>query len=78
MAQTAYTFSVVTPSDSINIASGPADALWVGVGGDVAVLGRQGEVVTFKNVPGGTMLMVQTQRVNATNTTATDMVALLA
>jgi hypothetical protein len=78
MAQTAYSFSAVTPSDSVNIVSGPADALWVGTGGDVAIRSVQGEVVTFKNVPGGTMLLVQTSRVNLTGTTATDIVALLA
>lgn len=77
-AQTAYSFSAVTPHDSTNIATGVCDALWVGVGGDVAVNSSQNETVVFKNVPSGFLLLVQTRRVNATSTTATDIVALYA
>lgn len=78
MAQTAYSFQSVTPHDSTNISPNPCDALWVGVGGDVACVSSQGQVVTFKNVPSGFLLLVQCRRVNATNTTATDIVALYA
>lgn len=78
MAQTAYSFSAITPHNSTNITPGACDAIWVGVGGDVACVSSQNEVVTFKNVPSGFLLLVQTKRVNATNTTATDMVALYA
>lgn len=71
-------FATVTPSDSVDL-DPPARALYVGsVGGgaDVAVVGFDDRVVTFKNVPVGTVLRVEAKRINATNTTATDLVAL--
>lgn len=77
-AQTAYSFKAVTPHDSTDITDGPCDALWVGVGGDVVVVPQGGSAVTFKNVPSGFLLLTKTKRVNATNTTATDIVALYA
>lgn len=78
MAQTAYSFATITASDATDIPGGPCEAMWVGTGGDVVVVGAQGSVVTFKNVPSGFMLLVKAKRVNATNTTATDLVALYA
>lgn len=78
MSQTAYAYKAVTPHDSTNIPNGPCDALWVGVGGDVACVSSQGEVATFKNVPSGFLLLTAVSRVNATATTATDIVALYA
>ena len=77
-AQTAYSFKAVTKSDTTNIPDGPCDALWVGVGGDVAILPPSGAAVTFKNVPSGFLLLAQAKRVNSTYTTATDIVALYA
>lgn len=77
-AQTAYSFKAVTPHDSTDITDGPCDALWVGVGGDVVVVPQNGSAVTFKNVPSGFLLLTKTKRVNATSTTATDIVALYA
>lgn len=78
MAQTAYSYKTVTPHDSTNITAGPCDALWVGVGGDVVCVSSADEVVTFKNVPSGFLLLTQVKRVNATSTTATNIVALYA
>jgi hypothetical protein len=52
--------------------------VYVGVGGDVAVVVNQaGADATFvhKNVPSGTYLLGLIHRVNATNTTATNMIA---
>jgi hypothetical protein len=51
-------------------------ALWVGTGGNVRVLTEDGDDVIFKNVPDGVMLPVRCTRVFATNTTATDLLAL--
>ena len=67
----------VTASDVTNISSGPARALFVGTGGNVAlVVSPTGSAVLFKNVPSGSVLPVSALRVNATNTTAADIVAL--
>ena len=76
----ARSFAAVTPSDSTDFAGGAAAALFVGVGGNVVVVGvdnNNGVVTeTFKNVGSGTILPVRCRRVNATNTTATDIKAL--
>lgn len=64
----------VTPSDSTNL-TGTARALYVWVGGNiVAIIG--GSPITFTNVQDGTILPIACTRINATSTTATNMVAL--
>lgn len=74
----AYTYAAVTASDTVNIPGGPARSLYVGTGGDVAAVpvGATTAVV-FKNVGAGTTLPIFAVRVNATATTATDVVALI-
>ena len=57
----------VTPSDVTNLGS-PARSLYIGTTGNIAV-------VTFSNVPVG-ILPVQVKRVNSTNTTASNIVAM--
>jgi hypothetical protein len=69
-------FRTVTPSDTYSIKGGPARALYVGGAGDVAALNENGVAVTFTAVPAGAVLPIVTSRVNATNTTATNIVAL--
>lgn len=71
----ASSHEAVTPSDSNAFTGGTCTGVYVGVGGDVAVL-VNGVVVTYKNVPTGFILPVEATRVNSTNTTATDMVAM--
>lgn len=70
------TFRAVTPSNTVNIKGGPCRALYIGVEGDLAVVNENGVAVLFKAVPAGTILPIVTKRVNSTNTTATDIVAL--
>ncbi len=66
--------TAVTPSDSVDFAQGKTRGLYVGVTGDVtAIVG--GSAVLFKAVPVGFHNLACT-RVNATATTATNMVAL--
>ena len=65
----------VTPSDSTTL-SNVSRGLYVGTSGDVTVLMQGGQTVTFTAVPAGTVLPIQIQRVNSTNTTASDMVSL--
>jgi len=64
----------VTPSDTV---SNPGVALYVGGAGNVAVTTQKGHVVTFQNVPAGSILPINFGLVMATNTTATDLVAFL-
>lgn len=65
----------ITKHDSTNFPDGQCRGIYVGVGGDVVAI-VDGAAITFKNAPSGAILPVQATRVNATNTTATDMVAL--
>lgn len=66
----------VTPSDSAYLTF-LTRGLYVGVAGDVSVeMYKTGSAVVFKAVPAGTVLPIRITRVNATLTTATNMVAL--
>lgn len=70
---TAYDAATVTPSDSAVI---PATrSLYVGVTGNVAVRMVRGGELTFTNVPVG-ILQLQVDKVLATGTTATGIIAL--
>jgi len=66
----------VTPSDTedlFNVARG----IWVGGAGDIKVdLETGGTAIVFSNVPSGTILPIRVKRVYATDTTATNLVAL--
>lgn len=69
-------FAEVTPSNTTSYSQGIARALYVGNSGNVVVVDANGNAVTFTNVQNGQILPVAHQRVNATGTTATNMVAL--
>ena len=65
---------VVVKSDSVNLVQ-VSRALWVGVSGDVSVeMVGVGTAIVFKGIQG--LLPVSVTRVNSTNTTATDIVAI--
>ena len=68
-------FEAITAHDSTNFGA-PCRGIYVGTGGNVAVVGLDAVAVTFTNVPSGAILPVQAIRVNSTNTTASNMVAL--
>lgn len=72
------TFVAVTPSDAtaISAALGETKGLYVGGAGNVACIDCTNTAVTFSAVSAGTVLPVRTRRVNATNTTATNIIAL--
>lgn len=56
----------------------PARQLYIGVAGDVTVLTQAGSTITFKGVStGGVIGPFYVVRVNATGTTATDIVAFI-
>lgn len=61
----------VTPSDT---AGNNYIFLYVGTGGNVSVETQVGTTVLYKNVPSGAYLWISTNKVRATNTTATDIV----
>lgn len=67
--------AAVTTSDTVDLPE-VARALYVGTGGDIVVVTRDGVAVTYKNFPSGGYLSTNVRRVNATTTTATDIVAL--
>lgn len=68
--------AAITPSDSTNLPV-PTRAIYVGGAGAIsAVMRSGGNSVTFAAVPVGTVLEISVVRVNATGTTATNLVAL--
>ncbi len=67
--------SAITPSDTTDILSMPR-AIYVGQAGSIAAVMAGGQTVSFQNVPAGSLLPLRLQRVNATGTTATGLVAL--
>lgn len=73
-ASATHAAAVVT-SDTVDLAF-VADSLYVGGAGDVKVITRGGDTVTFKSVPAGTTLNVRVKRVFALGTSATLIVAL--
>lgn len=66
----------VTPNDSTDLTLGTCRALYVGGAGDVSIVDLGGETVVFVGALAGSVLPIQTARVNATGTTATNIVAL--
>lgn len=68
-------FYAVTPNDSTDLTHGQCRALFVGTGGNVAVLNDDGDSVTFA-VGDGQVLPIRTTRVLATGTDASGIVAL--
>ena len=66
----------VTPSDTTNLAT-PPRALYVGTGGDLNLARpHDGTSFIFRNIPSGYRLDVSCVRVNNTNTTASNIIAL--
>jgi hypothetical protein len=75
-------FEAITPSDTVNFRPGPTACskstrgIYVGVAGNVTAVREDGTAVTFVNVNAGTIIPIRAIRVNATNTTATNLVRL--
>lgn len=65
----------VTPSDSTDLAD-TTRALYVGGDGNVSAIMRSGQTVLFTGVKGGVIYPFRVNRVRATRTTATGIVAL--
>jgi hypothetical protein len=71
----AHSARAVTPHNTDLLTGGTCRALYIGTTGNIAVLMADGTTATFTAVPVG-ILPVQVQRVNSTNTTASNIVAL--
>lgn len=65
----------VTPSDSVNLGN-ITRALYVGTTGNIVVVMKSGRTATLNSVPAGALLPLRVSRVNSTNTTASNIVAL--
>lgn len=71
-----YSFSAITPSDTVDDAKGPFKAIYVGGAGQIAIVGIDNVAVTFVGVLAGSILPLIGRRVNATNTTAVSLVGI--
>ena len=66
----------VTPSDSTDLTYSTCRAIYVGGDGNVSLVDGNAATIVFTGVTAGSILPVQTARVNATGTTATSIIAL--
>lgn len=68
-------FFPITPSDSVNLIKA-TKGIYVGGAGNVSAVTRNGVTVLFTAVPVGSTLDIGAIRINATGTTATNLVGL--
>ena len=66
----------ITPDDSVALAE-TTRAIYVGTAGDISLILASGAGLTFVNLASGTVLPVRATGVNATGTTAADLLGLL-
>lgn len=65
----------VVPSDTLPL-SYVSRAIYVGQTGDISVEMQSGQIVSFQNVQGGSILALRTLKIRQTGTTAVGIVAL--
>ena len=66
----------ITPSDVATLANGTCLALYIGAAGDVTLVTAAGTTTLFVGILAGSILPVRTNKVKATGTTASAIVAL--
>jgi hypothetical protein len=66
--------AAITPSNTLLLPV-PSKRLWIGGAGNVSLVTVRGTALTYIAVPSGTYLQVRAQQVNATGTTATNIIA---
>ncbi len=71
-----YDYFSITTSDSVDFDS-VTRGIYVGGDGDIVCINRDGDAVTFVGVLAGSILPIRASRVNATSTTATNLVGLV-
>ena len=67
-------FAAITPHNSTDL-SFATRGIYVGVAGDVVAVDFENNAVTFKNAAAGSIIPIRARRINSTNTTATNLVA---
>lgn len=67
--------AAITPHDSTDFTD-VCRAIWVGTTGNAVIVWPDNTTSQFNSIPSGTLLQVRARRVNSTNTTASNMVAL--
>ena len=65
----------ITTSDSVDFTNS-FRAIYVGTAGDVVIVALDGTAVTYKNAVAGSVIPMRGKRVNATNTTASNLVGI--
>jgi hypothetical protein len=65
----------IVPNDTVPI-SVVTRAVYVGQTGDVSVEMQSGQIVTYENVQGGTILAIRALKVRQTDSTATGLIAM--
>lgn len=65
----------IVPNDTVPI-SVVTRAVYVGQTGDVSVEMQSGQIVTYENVQGGTILAIRALKVRQTGSTATGLIAM--
>lgn len=71
----ASNYFAITPSDSVNF-NDVTRGIYSGDGGNIVCVDKNDNAVTFVSVPAGVVLPIRAKRINATSTTATNMVGL--
>jgi hypothetical protein len=66
----------VTPSDSTDLTYSTCRAIYIGGDGNISLVDGNAATIVFTGVTAGSILPVQTARINATGTTATSIIAL--
>jgi len=65
----------IVPSDTLPLTN-VSRAIYVGQTGDISVEMQSGQIVSFQNVQGGSILALRTLKIRQTGTTAVGIVAL--
>ena len=73
---TARKLVAITPSDTVSLVEA-VRALYVGAGGNISIVPLDGPAVTLTGVQSGSILPIGAARINATGTTAAELVGLL-
>lgn len=80
-----YNAQTVTPNNTTDLSlsggtfnnpSSTGALLFIGTGGNIQVTMVGGQTVVFRNIAAGTFLPIQVKRVWATNTTASNIIAI--
>ncbi|MEE9427102.1 MAG: hypothetical protein V3V25_03040 [Paracoccaceae bacterium] len=65
----------ITPSDTLPL-SNVSRAIYVGQSGDISVEMQSGQIATFQNIQGGSILALRTLKIRQTGTTAIGIVSM--